>query len=146
MDLEQEEKAVGPLRVTRNGRRYFGAEHKRRVVERCLAPGASVAAVALEHGFNANLVRKWVRMHRASQAGATAQQRLIPVSVVEVRSPEGASASKPAAQGSTKRVEPTAPRGAGLIEIQIGTVTVRLHGHVEASSLRTVLHVLGHAR
>jgi len=112
----------------------------------CLAPGASVAAVALEHGFNANLVRKWVRMHRASQAGATAQQRLIPVSVVEVRSPEGASASKPAAQGSTKRVEPTAPRGAGLIEIQIGTVTVRLHGHVEASSLRTVLHVLGHAR
>jgi len=71
---------------------------------------------------------------------------LIPVSVVEVRSPEGASASKPAAQGSTKRVEPTAPRGAGLIEIQIGTVTVRLHGHVEASSLRTVLHLLGHAR
>ena len=59
MDLDQDSKAVGPLTITRNGRRYFSAAHKRLVVERCLAPGASVAAVAIQHGFNANLERSW---------------------------------------------------------------------------------------
>ena len=50
---------VEPLRVTCNGRRYFSAAHKRAVVQKCLVPGASLAAVALSCGFNANLVRKW---------------------------------------------------------------------------------------
>ena len=40
MDLEQESKAVSPLTITSNGRRYFGAEHKQCVIDRCLAPGA----------------------------------------------------------------------------------------------------------
>ena len=58
MGLESSRMQVEPLRITRNGRRYFSAEHKRALVERCLSPGASVAAVSLEHGFNANLVRR----------------------------------------------------------------------------------------
>lgn len=56
MKLEAARYAGVPLRVMRNGRRYFSAEHKRAVIERCLAPGASVSAVSLEHGFNASLV------------------------------------------------------------------------------------------
>jgi transposase len=43
-----------------NPRRRHGAELKAAVLAECEAPGASVAAVALAHGLNANLVRKWL--------------------------------------------------------------------------------------
>jgi len=41
-------------------RRVHGAEFKAKVLDECRRPGASVAAVALAHGLNANLVRKWL--------------------------------------------------------------------------------------
>ena len=41
-------------------RRVHSAELKARVLAECQQPGASVAAVALAHGLNANLVRKWL--------------------------------------------------------------------------------------
>ena len=44
-------------------RRRHGAEFKAKVLAACNEPGASIAAVALAHGLNANLVRKW-RMGR----------------------------------------------------------------------------------
>ena len=40
------------------GRRRHSAEVKREVLVKCEAAGASVAAVALAHGINANLVHK----------------------------------------------------------------------------------------
>jgi len=33
---------------------------KAQVVQECLQPGVSLARVALRHGINANLVRKWI--------------------------------------------------------------------------------------
>lgn len=41
-------------------RRQHGAELKTKVLAACNEPGASIAAVALSHGLNANLVRKWL--------------------------------------------------------------------------------------
>jgi transposase len=41
-------------------RRVHGAEFKTRVLAECQQPGASVAAVALAHGLNVNLLRKWL--------------------------------------------------------------------------------------
>ena len=40
-------------------RRQHSAELKAKVVAACEEPGASISAVALAHGLNANLVRKW---------------------------------------------------------------------------------------
>jgi len=77
MDFEHKGSGDEPLTITSNGRWYFDADHKRHVVEQCMAPGALVAAISLAHGFNANLVRKWIRAHQASQADAM-KQRLIP--------------------------------------------------------------------
>ncbi|KAF0866141.1 transposase [Pseudomonas sp. LD120] len=34
------------------------------VVEGCLQPGASVSSVAISHGINANVIRKWVPLYR----------------------------------------------------------------------------------
>ena len=41
-------------------RRRHSAELKAKVLAACNKPGASIAAVALAHGLNANLVRKWL--------------------------------------------------------------------------------------
>ena len=54
-------------RPTRRTRRYHAPDLKREVVAACQQPGASVAGVALTHGLNANLVRRWMR--EASQGG-----------------------------------------------------------------------------
>ena len=46
--------------VKRMTRRTYPRQFKREVVAQCLAPGASVSAVALSHGINANVIRKWL--------------------------------------------------------------------------------------
>jgi transposase len=45
-------------------RRFYSLELKRQVVQTCAQPGASIAAVALQHGINANIVHRWIREHR----------------------------------------------------------------------------------
>lgn len=47
-------------------RRKHSLELKAAVVEECRRPGVSVAAIALAHGLNANLVHQWMRNARAS--------------------------------------------------------------------------------
>jgi transposase len=44
----------------RRRRRRHSAAFKMTVVEECMRPGVSMAAVALTHGLNANMLRKWV--------------------------------------------------------------------------------------
>lgn len=44
----------------RRRRRRHGAEFKAAVIQECLKPGVSIAAVALAHSLNANMLRKWV--------------------------------------------------------------------------------------
>ena len=56
------------VKVTSNGRRYYGRAGKARLVEACLEPGISVARLALEHGLNANQLRKWVRNYQQRQS------------------------------------------------------------------------------
>jgi transposase len=46
-------------------RRRHSEELKAQVVTECAQPGASVAAVALAHGLNANVVHKWRRRGNA---------------------------------------------------------------------------------
>ena len=45
-------------------RRRHSDALKRELVERSLEPGASVAAIVLEAGVNANLLFNWRRLHR----------------------------------------------------------------------------------
>lgn len=44
----------------RRRRRRHSAAFKLTVIEECMRPGVSMAAVALAHGLNANMLRKWV--------------------------------------------------------------------------------------
>jgi transposase len=136
MSLESSRVSVEPLRVTGNGRRYFSAEHKRAVVERALLPGASVAAVSLEHGFNANLVRRWIRAYQARLAEGSS--KLVPVTVREGREAQ-----------PSRRAEARSAAGqatGGPIEIELGAVKLILRGPINAGELRVVLDVLSRYR
>ena len=57
-----------PARAGRRRRRYT-AEFKAEVVAACMRPGVSIAAVALAHQLNANLLRRWVQEARDQDGG-----------------------------------------------------------------------------
>lgn len=64
----------------RRRRRRHSAEFKARVVAACRKPGVSMAAVALEHRLNANLLRRWVvAAERAQEAGPSAARTVAAV-------------------------------------------------------------------
>ena len=58
--------------VLRNGRRRYDPASKQRLVEACLQSGVSVARLALQHGVNANLLRKWVAEHQRQRGNGAA--------------------------------------------------------------------------
>ena len=56
-------------------RRRHSAQFKAQVIEACAVPGTSVAAVALEHGLNANLLRRWLNDNAHGKTRAVAVAR-----------------------------------------------------------------------
>jgi transposase len=78
------------MEARNKGRRRHSAEFKREVLVKCEAPGASVAAVALAHGINANLVHKWRRQARPAERGGAS---FIPVKLHEPGPPATAAGS-----------------------------------------------------
>lgn len=48
----------------RDGRNCYDPQAKRELIEASLQPGVSVAKLALTHGINANLLRKWIGKHQ----------------------------------------------------------------------------------
>jgi len=97
-------------------RRSYPKELKTNIVSECLAGTRSVASIALEHGINANLVHKWIRLSRRSPT------------------PKMVAVTPPVVQ------ESVAARG--HIELRFSSTTVRLCGDVEEHQIRTVLRAL----
>ena len=56
-------------KVAPRARRVHGSQIKSKVLAECAQPGASVAAVALAHGLNANVVHKWRRGQGLQRTG-----------------------------------------------------------------------------
>jgi transposase len=50
--------------IDRGGKRRYDPRAKRALIQACLEPGISLAGLALAHGVNANLLRKWVVTHQ----------------------------------------------------------------------------------
>ena len=122
-----------PIRVTGNGRRYFSKAHKEAVLEKCLAPGASLAAVALANGFNANLVRKWVRDCQVGDTVAKSSSKLLPVTLD----------AQPGRDLLQRMLAPAVAQGrkavAGSMQIRIGTIELVVQGLVDGGQLSAVL-------
>lgn len=124
---------AGVERVRSNGRRVFTLAHKRSVVEQCLRPGASVAGVAMAHGINANLVRKWIDKHKAARQSHA--PTLLPVSIASM-------APLPAGQQPPPPRRPPVPAASCLIEVEVHGARVRLFGRVDADQLRGLFDAL----
>jgi transposase len=75
----------------RDGRCLYDPEAKRELVRLCLQPGISVAKVALEHGINANLLRKWIGLYQEAGSsvwnGALALPTFAPVLALGAEQP-----------------------------------------------------------
>ena len=133
MEKRSQVVAGEPYRITGNGRRYFSKAHKEAVIAKCLAPGASLAGVALANGFNANLVRKWVRDRLAGDMAAKSASKLVPVTLDAQPGPE-----LPRRMRVPARV-PVSNAVVGLMEIRIGTIELVVHGRVDQAQLSAVL-------
>jgi transposase len=127
--------------IARAPRRQHERSFKAELVEQCLVPGASVAAVALAGGINANLLFKWRRDHLRSSrpSGSTSSSAvLVPVHVAPVVAGEADAGSK--LPMATQR----GARNNGVIELEIAGAQLRLRGPVDEASLCSVLRALRH--
>jgi transposase len=120
--------------VRRGGRRQrFSVDQKRRIVEATLAPEASAARVAREHGVNANQVFAW---RRAYQQGllvdrGAGEAKLLPVHITNPAISEPMPIPGPA----------TRPAGSIHIELRNKTL-LTIEGSPDREALRLVLECL----
>lgn len=104
-------------------RRHHSDELKAKVLAACDEPGASISGVALAHGLNTNLVRKWRSGRGAKPAGtaitAAASTAWPPLGAtpkfVAIEMPTPAKAAACPAGESTG----AAPIGEALIQIEL---------------------------
>ena len=113
----------------RGGRCLYDKSAKEELVRRCLQPGVSVAAMALAHGVNANLVRRWIMLTvRERGSEQPAPVKLLPVLTTT--------------ESSTTVPRQVTPPSDNAIEILLPSGTIRVRGAVEPSALAAVIDCL----
>jgi len=124
--------------VPESKRRRRSVAERRRVVEQTLAPGASVARVARDHGVNENQVFHWRRLYQRGLLGGKVQPAggLLPVKVSE-----SAETTAMVARGSGVTAA-IAPKAASAIQIELAKGGVRIEGKADIEMLRVVLECL----
>ena len=86
-------------------RRAHSIEFKTELVAICCQPGISVSAVALAHGVNSNLVRRWMKQFPvdAKLPVAPAPAKFVPVQVEAINtSPSGGDIQLDIQRGATR--------------------------------------------
>jgi hypothetical protein len=90
-------------------RRSYSKAFKARIVTACHQSGASVSRIALVHGLNANLIRRWIKIAE-NRPGTTSS--FVPVSI---SAPQPLSVySEPA--GDSIRIQ--IPRATGTVTVE----------------------------
>ncbi len=102
----------------RSERRVHGAEFKAQVLAECQQAGASVAAIALAHGLNVNLLRKWLVGRGIKRTGLAAPRTVTRKSVAEV-APAASLQFIPVEISPAPVSVPTAPEQAELATADI---------------------------
>jgi transposase len=124
--------------LARGGRRRrFDRQAKRELVQACLQPGVSVARMALDHGLNANLLRRWIsdyaREHRGDVARSPAIENATPafVPVVQIGGAQMCEVRQAPARVDTAQAAPRPPYPSRLVAELPNGVTLKLesNGH-----------------
>lgn len=98
-------------------RRRHSTTFKAEAVRACMHPGVSIAAVALHYRVNANLLRRWIAAHEASDV---VERTPSPAALAEFVSVPIATPSSPPVQDI-------------VVELRRGTTTVTLRWPVSAA-------------
>lgn len=121
------------LRHRRDGRAVYSAEAKRALVRVCISGGnVSVSGVALAHGINANLLRRWIQRYRQTQRGAARSP--VPPPAVDLL-PVAVLPPPPPVQSSSK---PDAPS----LRVHVHGAQVEIIGTVDRQALSAVMDCL----
>lgn len=120
----------------RASRRQHDRAFKQELVRQSLEPGASVSAIAMRSGINANMLFKWRREHVRAAGGSTAAV-LLPVTVQPVSGDTAMATSVSPVPPQSR----SAPRS-GVIELEFAGAQLRLRGAVDEDSLCSVLRAL----
>ena len=113
------------LAVKQEKRQRLSLAEKRRIVEQALEPGASVAAIARQHGINDNLIFNWRKLYLAGRMGEMSLKtgQLLPVKIAD---PHGVAAGS----------------DSGSISIRLGRTRIRVEGKADVNALAVVLERL----
>lgn len=134
----------------RDGRCRYDPQAKLELVRECLKPGVSVAKMALQHGINANLLRKWItksfdRNTMGTPPAGTMKALEAPNAFVAVKVESGALPSKATAAAGLSHAQNRRPEPA-LMRLQVrlpNGVTVDL-GEADLDELSPIIQVLSH--
>lgn len=102
-------------------RRRHSDELKAQVLAACNEPGASISGIALAHGLNANLVRKW----RCGRGVKRTGMEVMPAAAIRAPqppmavSPEFVALQMPAPPKTAVLAAASAPSAQALIEIEL---------------------------
>lgn len=124
-------------------RKQYTRAQKADIVEQSMAPGVSIASVAMAHGINANQLHKWRYSYKKGEFGPMIRQpngdalELLPVRVAMDlplhKKTRPMPLSVPATQTSAQ---------CGHVELELGEHRLRIHGHVGTAALRSILQAL----
>ena len=131
----------------RDGRCVYFKRGKRELVEACLRPHVSVAKMAMRHGVNANLLRKWIVAYQAQLPRATgriAARHSVAAKLLPVLQLEGSPLQR-LSDGPPMLASAGDSSGYG-IEIVMPNCTVRVRGVVDPRQLSTVLDCVAQLR
>ena len=105
-------------------RRTYSPQFKADLLTACTQPGASIAAVALQHGINANVLHRWLKDHRQEAlllSNGGPAPAFLPIDLAASRLVSGRDS------------EPSAPPANIRIEFQHHAMQVTLHWPVDAA-------------
>ena len=121
-------------------RRHHERSFKADLILQSLVPGASVSAIALTAGINANLLFKWRRDHlRAMRAPTGGAVTLVPVQLAPaVQTAPQETTTSSDGMGVAKSLD----RQDGMIEVDFVGARLRLHSSVDEKALMIVLRAL----
>ena len=117
-------------------RQRYSHAYKRQVVEASLVTGASIAAVALLNGINANLLHKWRWRYRNGEYGTVAEPSTL--AGVQIVNPARLAVAKP--NQPTNTSADTMP--SNTIELFFSHTRVLVHGAPDSQTLHSVIEVL----
>jgi transposase len=131
--------AQGPRRVEvitgQERRRRWSSEDKARITAESLKPGVNVSAIARRYGVSIGLLHYW---RKCAREGVARTMRFVPVKVAD----EASEAAEPPAPGSAAWSQPSR----SCIEIELGSVCIRVNGAVDAEALRVVMSAVRAAK